>query len=146
MIKLIPIGFILLMSLGAQANYDVSAEAQFDDNVIVLNDDLRTQDREYFYNFGRVRVNRTASTVFYLRNQGRTPIYINDIDANGSGFKRNDNCSNFLFSGQSCRIRVSFRPTHPGRYEGELEVELTGAEDIRVELRGRGVNRNGGWN
>jgi hypothetical protein len=34
---------------------------------------------------------------------------------------------------------VTFRPFDTGQYRGTLDFDLTGTQDIRVNLRGRGV-------
>lgn len=116
------------------------------ENEISLNDGIHAQTERYRYNFGQVRVNRSATTSFSLRNRGGIPIYINDIDIEGNGFRKNDNCPRILTRGDSCRVRVRFEPNSVGRYEGRLDIELTPNEDIRVDLRGRGVRggRGGG--
>lgn len=116
------------------------------ENEISLNDDIHAQTERYRYNFGQVRVNRSETTSFSLRNRGSLPIYINDIDIEGNGFRKNDNCPRILTRGDSCRVRVRFEPHSVGRYEGRLDIELTPNEDIRVDLRGRGVRggRGGG--
>lgn len=116
------------------------------ENEISINDDIQAQTERYRYNFGQVRVNRSAVASFSLRNRGSFPIYINDIDIEGDGFRKNDNCPRILTRGDSCRVRVRFQPRDTGRYEGRLDIELTPSEDIRVDLRGRGVRggRGGG--
>ena len=115
------------------------------ENEISLGNDVHIQER-YRYNFGQVRVNRSETASFSLRNRGGFPIYINDIDIEGDGFRKSDNCPRILTRGDSCRVRVRFQPRETGRYEGRLDIELTPSEDIRVDLRGRGVRggRGGG--
>ncbi|XGC80113.1 choice-of-anchor D domain-containing protein [Bdellovibrio bacteriovorus] len=102
-------------------------------------DDVSAQTRYLFYNFGRVRLYDSESQRFYIRNTGRLPVYINDIDISGSGFWANENCPSLLWPGFRCSIRVTFRPNHIGIHNGRLNIWLTGAEDVVIYLRGRGV-------
>lgn len=99
----------------------------------------------YNYNFGRVRVNRSATATFTLRNRGSIPLYIQDIDIDGDGFRKSDNCPRILARGNSCRVRVRFEPYEVGNYRGRLDIDLTPASDVRVDLRGRGVRGGGNW-
>jgi hypothetical protein len=114
-----------------------------EDHEISINGEVNTLEH-YNYNFGRVRVNRSASASFTLRNRGNFPIYINDIDVDGDGFDESENCPRILTRGNSCRVRVRFEPRNVGTYRGRLEINLTPSEDIRVDLRGRGVRGGGG--
>ena len=123
---------------------EATAETQADEYEVNIDDNDVNVQAHYNYNFGRVRVGNSESATFTLRNRGRIPVYINDIDLDGdNAFHKNDNCPSLLFRGQSCRIRVRFHPQDTGRYHAELEIELTGAEDIEIDLRGRGVRRGG---
>jgi hypothetical protein len=109
---------------------------------IVLGSEVGVQDRDYYFNYGRVRVFDRAAAVFTLRNGGRFPVYINDISLRGDNvFSGNDNCPRILFRDDRCRIRVVFEPRRLALYSGELNVELTPSEDTTVHLRGRGVFR-----
>lgn len=119
-------------------------EVTEDEQEISLGNDVSAQVQRYNYNFGRVRINRSEVASFSLRNRGNFPIYINDIDLDGDGFRKNDNCPRILLRGDGCRVRVRFEPDYVGRYEGQLEINLTPTEDIRVNLRGRGVRGGGG--
>jgi hypothetical protein len=121
---------------------DSNLEITEDQQEISISDDISAQTQHYNYNFGRVRINRSESTSFTLRNRGNYPIYINDINISGESFQENDNCPRILLRGYSCRIRVRFQPYYVGFFQGRLEVNLTPAEDIRVNLRGRGVRGN----
>ncbi|MNL37928.1 hypothetical protein D3C87_1601050 [compost metagenome] len=109
---------------------------------IPLDTELDVQDINYNFNFGNVRVSRSRSTVFYLRNTGRLPYIINDIDIDGGGnqFRESNNCPRILFRGARCSVRVTFRPNSTGQKRATLEIERTGAQDVNVRLRGRGVN------
>lgn len=109
---------------------------------ISLEDNIESFAQTYYYNYGRVRVNRSASAVFYITNNGRSPIYINDVDIDGDAYSGGDNCPRLLFAGQRCRARVTFRPPSVGQHFGEVEFELSGSQDVKVELRGRGVRNN----
>lgn len=119
-------------------------EVTEDEQEISLGTDVGIQVQRFNYNFGRVRVNRSEATSFTLRNRGNYPIYINDIDVEGESFRGNDNCPRILVRGDSCRIRVRFEPYYVGTFRGQLNIELTPSEDIRVNLRGRGVRGGGG--
>ncbi|KHD87121.1 MAG: hypothetical protein OM95_16200 [Bdellovibrio sp. ArHS] len=101
--------------------------------------EIDTQTVHYYYNFGRTALNRLKGVSFTLRNTGNLPLYFNDFDIHGSGFGYEENCPRLLFSGQRCTVRVFFRPTSLGTYSGALDIDMTGAEDIRIHLRGRGV-------
>ena len=114
-----------------------------EDHEISVDSDVNILER-YRYNFGRVRVNRSATASFTLRNRGSIPLYIQDIDLDGAGFRKSDNCPRILARGNSCRVRVRFEPNYVGDYRGQLEIDLTPAEDVRVDLRGRGVRGGGG--
>lgn len=111
---------------------------------ISVDGDVNILER-YRYNFGRVRINRSETATFTLRNRGSIPLYIQDIDLDGAGFRKSDNCPRILARGNSCRVRVRFEPDYVGIYRGQLEIDLTPAEDVRVELRGRGVRGGGNW-
>jgi hypothetical protein len=115
------------------------------DNEISIGD-VNTETERYNYNFGRVRVNRSATASFSIRNRSSIPVYINDIDISGGGFRKNDNCPRLLTRGNSCQVRVRFEPWNTSDYRGRLDINLTPNEDIRVDLRGRGVRNNGNWN
>ncbi|WP_374000672.1 hypothetical protein [Bdellovibrio bacteriovorus] len=130
----------LLLASPVLAQEDMSETAYEENHEVVFSDEMQTQDRDYFYNFGRVRLFREARANFYLRNNGNIPIYINDFDLTGSSdFSFRDNCPQLLFRGQQCRIRVFFEPRSFGVHRGDLEIELTPQEDIVLHLRGRGV-------
>ncbi|MFV8257494.1 hypothetical protein ACNQKP_06805 [Bdellovibrio bacteriovorus] len=108
--------------------------------VINVTDDTTTLDRDYYYNFGRVRLFDDKRATFYLRNNSGFPMYINDFDMNGDyAFDYSENCPQILFRGQQCRIRVFFEPRSLGLHRAELEIELTPQEDVVLNLRGRGV-------
>lgn len=107
---------------------------------ISLGGEAGTLDRDYYYNFGPVRIFDEERATFFLRNTGRIPIYINDIDLRGANvFSGGDNCPRILFQGDRCRIRVVFEPRRLMVYRANLEINLTPAEDITIHLRGRGV-------
>ncbi|MFS4459447.1 choice-of-anchor D domain-containing protein [Bdellovibrio sp. HCB2-146] len=136
---------VSILSLLPMATFaaDVTPAAEQEYEVNIDGDDVNVQEH-YNYNFGRVRVGNSESATFTLRNRGRIPVYINDIDLDGdNAFHENDNCPRLLLRGQGCRIRVRFRPMDTGRYQAELNIELTGASDIEIDLRGRGVRRGG---
>ncbi|WP_413568520.1 hypothetical protein ACLWBD_13420 [Bdellovibrio sp. HCB117] len=137
------IPFLLSMALSTPAfaqdvNDKTSNEETFE---IVLGEqgDVEAQTRHFYYNFGRTYLNQTKSARFYIRNTGGLPIYFNDFDISGNGFWYNENCPRLLFSGQRCSVRVYFRPNYIGNFNGRLDIEMTGAEDIRIHLRGRGI-------
>lgn len=102
-------------------------------------DQVKPQVRYLFYNFGRVRLFDTETATFTLRNRGNYPIYINDIDVSGNNFRGSENCPSLLWPGQRCRIWVSFRPNYIATFNGRVDIWLTGAEDVIIYLRGRGV-------
>ena len=99
--------------------------------------EIKTDD--YYVNFGRTRIGERRSAVFTLRNNSSIPIIVQDIDIDGEGFNGGDNCPRFLTRGDRCQIRVTFRPRDQKRYTGQVDIELSGREDIRIHLRGRGV-------
>ncbi|MGZ3769371.1 MAG: hypothetical protein ACXVCP_12005 [Bdellovibrio sp.] len=105
------------------------------------NKDVDALVRTYFHNFGRVPVNGTRSASITIRNSRLVPLLINNIYIQGRGFFRFENCPQYLIFGQSCQVRVFFRPFRPGNFFGVLFINLTGQEDIRVNLFGRGVFR-----
>lgn len=112
------------------------------DEVYVINvsDEATTLDRDYYYNFGRVRLFEERRATFFLRNNSGFPMYINDFDLSGPpAFDYAENCPQILFRGQQCRIRVFFQPRSVGVKRGELQIELTPQEDVVLNLRGRGV-------
>jgi len=136
---LLLLGFLFVNPALGEEPTTPSPLSQEESFQINLNQEVQIQDQDYYYNFGRTPINTSRSVRFYLRNDGRFPIYINDINIQGEGFRQNENCPNFLFQGQRCSVRVVFRPTHIGPHNGRLDFELTAAEDIQIHLRGRGV-------
>lgn len=130
----------LLMSQTVSAQ-DAPATAQEQDVAYEINigDETEIKTENYSYNFGRVYVGDRRNATFTLRNSSSLPIIIQDIDINGNGFDGGDNCPRVLLRGDRCRVRVSFRPHNNGQYRGEVDMELSGHEDIRIRLRGRGV-------
>ena len=102
-------------------------------------DEVQTQTEDYYVNFGRVYTGDRRTAVFTLRNRGSLPIIVQDIDIDGNGFRGSDNCPRILTRGDRCSIRVTFRPRQQGQYRGQVDIELSGHEDIRIHLRGRGV-------
>ncbi len=113
-----------------------------EDHQIVIDDGgAQVEAKNYYYDFGGVRVGHSATARFTLSNNGRFPIYIDSIRTNGQGFADSQNCPRLLFTGQRCRIYVRFSPFNKGQYSGELDINLTGSQDIIVHLRGRGVSR-----
>lgn len=117
-------------------NNTESLEITFsEDNEKDTVDEMRT----FFYNFGRTRVFTTKSVRFILRNTRLLPVYIHDFDIRGRAFFFTENCPNILVFGQSCSVRVFFRPTRVGQFRGLLDIELSGAQDVQIYLRGRGV-------
>ena len=129
--------FLPMMTFASDQGLEISEEQELPVG------DVQAQE-EYDYNFGQVRVNRSATTSFTLRNRGGVPLYVQDIDISGVGFRKSDNCPRILARGNSCQIRVRFEPNTEGRYRGQLDINITPASDIRVNLRGRGIGR-GGW-
>lgn len=139
---------VSILSLLPMATFATDATPASQPEEYEINIDGKEVDVQahYNYNFGRVRVGSSESATFTLRNRSRIPVYINDIDLDGdNAFQDRDNCPRILLQGQGCRVRVRFHPQFPGRYEAELNIELTGADDIEVDLRGRGVARRGGF-
>ncbi|MNS94443.1 hypothetical protein D3C72_1286610 [compost metagenome] len=106
---------------------------------INIGDETEIKTINYNYNFGRVYVGDRRNAIFTLRNSSSLPIIIQDIDIDGEGFNGGDNCPRVLLRGDRCSVRVSFRPYNNGQYRGEVDMELSGHEDIRIRLRGRGV-------
>lgn len=142
LMKILPFLFLGLL-LASPVQAQEGSESVYEHNhEIVFGDGVQAQDRDYYFNFGRVRLFREVRANFYLRNNTSIPIYINDLDLNGSdAFSFRDNCPRLLFRGQQCRIRVFFEPRYLGLHRGDLELELTPQEDIVLHLRGRGVLR-----
>lgn len=135
--KFIVLAFITLLVIKpawAQSEYGTH-EIQLDES------NVQIEAKDYYYNFGYVRIGQHASTRFTLSNNGRFPIYIDSIKINGPSFSSNNNCPRFLLKGHSCRIRVGFAPYAIGQYSGDLKINLTGSQDVIVHLRGRGVSR-----
>lgn len=97
--------------------------------------------RTFFYNFGRTRIFTTKSVRFTLRNTQVVPVFIHDFDIRGNAFFFTENCPNVLLFGQRCSVRVFFRPTRIGNFRGLLDIELSGAQDVQIFLRGRGIFR-----
>ncbi|UXR64334.1 hypothetical protein EZJ49_14795 [Bdellovibrio bacteriovorus] len=141
--KILPCLFLgLLLASPVQAQEESFEGIHEENHEIILSDGVQTQDRDYYYNFGGVRLFREARANFYLRNNTNIPIYINDLDLVGSSaFSFRDNCPRILFRGQQCRIRVFFQPRNLGQHRADLEIELTPQEDVVLHLRGRGVLR-----
>ncbi len=131
--------FVGLSLFSAPALAQDPAAGNEDTYEIAFGEEVQAQTKHFYYDFGRTLINTTKSVRFYLRNQGRFPIYINDIDTDGNGFWDNENCPSLLWPGQRCSIRVFFRPQYLGTFLGQTDISLTGSEDIRVHLRGRGV-------
>ncbi|WII73225.1 hypothetical protein QJS83_04980 [Bdellovibrio sp. 22V] len=136
-------GLALSIPTHAQEIYDTQAVQPQNEEayeISLTNDEgAQIKVRNLFYNFRRTRLFTTKSVRFYLRNTGVLPIYINDIDTDGSSFWHSENCPSLLWPGQRCSVRAFFRPTSLGVKTGDIEIELTGAEDVRIHLRGRGV-------
>jgi hypothetical protein len=133
----------LMMSLPAFASLDAAAsevvKTEAGLNYEITLDEVQTQTEDYYVNFGRVYVGDRRNAVFTLRNRGSLPIIVQDIDIEGYGFNGGDNCPRILTRGDRCSIRVTFRPRQQGQYRGQVDIELSGHEDIRLHLRGRGV-------
>lgn len=134
------LGFSLSVPTFADESLDNTAAPQTEDTYeIIVGDDLEIQVQYLFYNFGPTLVHTTKVARFFLRNNGFFPFLINDIDTDGHRFAHQENCPGLLWPGQRCSIRVFFRPNSIGLFFGRLEIDLTGREDIIVNLRGRGV-------
>lgn len=136
------LGFSLSVPTFADESLDNTAAPQTEETYEITigdSDDVEIQVQYLNYNFGPTLVNTTRSARFFLRNNGRFPFLINDIDTDGNRFAHQENCPGFLWPGQRCSIRVFFRPNRVGLFFGRLEINLTGREDIIVNLRGRGV-------
>lgn len=111
---------------------------------ITINDDNAKDDvgalvQTYYYNFGRTLLFTTKSVSFTLRNRRLTPLWIGNISIYGNGFAQRENCPEFLFFGQSCTVRIFFRPNHIGNFNGLLYINFRNSEDIQIFLYGRGV-------
>ncbi len=139
------LSFLIGLSLSAPALADNSAE---DSHVLapeeVFEISIGESDqtgvlRSYSHDFGSARVGRTKTAHFYVRNEGRVPIFISNIDTIGDAYSHRESCPGVLLAGRRCSIRVAFRPNHIGSTNGRLEIGLRPVEDIRVYLHGRGV-------
>jgi hypothetical protein len=129
---------LLFATPGLAQNPDIQETASPEIYEIELNE-VQTERADYFYNFGPTRINDRRSATFSIRNNNSIPVYINDINIEGDGFRARDNCPRLLFRGDRCTVLVTFRPFDTGQYRGTLDFDLTGTQDIRVNLRGRGV-------
>ncbi|WP_413580701.1 DUF1573 domain-containing protein [Bdellovibrio sp. HCB288] len=110
------------------------------DGEILITEDSVTVLETYNYNFGYVRKGKSETARFRLRNNGSYPFYIDDIETNGRAFSHTENCGGVLWPGQACRAVVKFAPKQTGSFYGRLDFELIGRSDIRVNLRGFGIN------
>jgi FG-GAP-like repeat/Abnormal spindle-like microcephaly-assoc'd, ASPM-SPD-2-Hydin len=79
-----------------------------------------------------------------LTNIGSSALPIAKIEiagANSKDFSQTNNCPSMLPGGQSCRIKVTFKPTQLGQRLASLKVSYTGAgSPATVPLRGTGVS------
>lgn len=117
----------------------VSFEVKYTNNSNQTDDELNTLVRNFTLFFGPTRIFTTKSFRFFITNYRFVPLWIHNISIFGNGFFRTENCPEFLFFGQRCAVRVFFHPTRLGQHQGQLFVNMTGQEDIRVFLFGRGV-------
>ena len=87
---------------------------------------------------GTLRWNPTAvgvtgnSQTFEVRNEGRTAIKVESVEASGDFFQQNT-CGKELIQHQSCSVTVWFQPTAAGERDGTLLIhdsDVTGMQQI----------------
>lgn len=92
--------------------------------------------RSYYYNFGSWPVGSMAYQDFYFTSYGGTSrIY--SIYTFGTSYSAANNCPQRLYRGNSCTIRVYFRPWYTGYQTGQTTIS-TANGTTTIYLSGMG--------
>lgn len=87
--------------------------------------------------FGTVRVGRSATRKFTVRNTGRTDLTFRVSLPEGTAYTLDQSGEIELAAGKSRKIAVTFTPTARGKQNANVGV-IIGTTEIKVKLRGQG--------
>ena len=79
-----------------------------------------------------------------VKNSGSVPLRIGTIEIVGSGrndFAQTNNCGSSLGAGQSCTVRITFKPRRPGAraaFINMVDSTAEGRHEVRLEGIGQG--------
>lgn len=125
---------LLLVSIASLTNIALANSVEYQIN---SSQGDTQSSKQYYYNFGSVRVHSSSYADLYLRNTGNDPVHIRAIYISGAAFYAWSYCPNILHPGHRCLTRVEFRPWHEGYHSGALRFKFP-HDSIIVDLYGWG--------
>ena len=126
--------YIVSLAVLFGAQFGVASEFIMDDQLeIQFEDEFEVQDEFEDYmgsvNFGRVPVRRARDRVIRVRNVGQTTFEGLRVRSTHPDFRVFSRCYRRIEPGDSCRVRVTFRPFRRGSYSARLTFRERGFSD-----------------